>query len=841
MKQQELLIAFFLLDQPELAELFLMLKPRIDKFKDQNDKSKVKQPKVEKKNDRIVATNIDKNNVELIRLDDDDRNKNIKKEEPKNKETPIDIKTMNLVDKFREAKQCKLCYSKCSSDAYLKRHEENVHKAHQTELALTKITLNDLKFACDWCPGVKFLSESILIVHAKIQHRKNLKLKKTLTIILKCFFCEEKFINGRKRIQHCLKIHGKKDEQVDETSIKCMVCNQIVKSDNIKNHRAVYHNIHSRRGKCNLCHKTFFDVKIHNRRAHKKEKAIFSKEITEGDLKFECKKCKNKFLSQKILRTHLNHHNYKDLEILKTTCFDKDTSTYKCCLCFTNIPSSIASISRHALCYHKDEIDQMKDPPSKNVFQYKCPECSLKVFSENSVLVHRLIEHFAIDSDDLTCRFCETSFKTQTGALMHRLKIHKDDLELFQATFSIEDKNLQCKFCDKKYFIKSSLNYHIRNLHKHQYEKSKNIKYNIKKKITKPQVTCALCYIKVSNRPDRYLNHKKKYHANELHLFDNALDQFDLAFDCSKCDKKFISLNSMKVHKNIHQVELTCFFCPEKIQGHVSLVEHCKIIHGKQDVSIDSKNSKCMGCGKIIRKTNLKEHRMTHNKDRLFECQLCHSKFTTQSTLSRHKRAVHVSAEEMQLLKVDSLTEPVHACDKCDYKFYTKSLLEHHYRQHYYNLDSRPDLKDQLYVFKCNLCYQKFGKPQNLKDHRERVHISAEERALFFVDEIKKSLLKEECSFCDKKFFNFNSMKHHKQYAHKSEMRQETIRNQESETSCEICGKVFRWKYRKHLRRHMKTIHNIIDFEVKAPTFKKPEKLDTVSNFNEFLNSLHLK
>ena len=48
MKFQQLLVAFFLLDQPEIDELFSMLQPRIDKFKAKNSKNKDK-PKVKDK------------------------------------------------------------------------------------------------------------------------------------------------------------------------------------------------------------------------------------------------------------------------------------------------------------------------------------------------------------------------------------------------------------------------------------------------------------------------------------------------------------------------------------------------------------------------------------------------------------------------------------------------------------------------------------------------------------------------------------------------------------------------------------------------------------------------
>ena len=82
-KFQQLLVAFFLLDQPEIDEMFSMLQPRTDKFKAKNSKNKDK-PNVEIKNERNVEKinyTIEKNNFELIILDDNDESKKIKTED----------------------------------------------------------------------------------------------------------------------------------------------------------------------------------------------------------------------------------------------------------------------------------------------------------------------------------------------------------------------------------------------------------------------------------------------------------------------------------------------------------------------------------------------------------------------------------------------------------------------------------------------------------------------------------------------------------------------------------------------------------------------------------------
>ena len=81
---------------------------------------------------------------------------------------PVNINTINLVDKFQAANQCKLCYTVCPTEDSLSRHERVVHKDDQTELSLGCITLGDLVHKCDECPGVGFLSENIVKVHRKI-------------------------------------------------------------------------------------------------------------------------------------------------------------------------------------------------------------------------------------------------------------------------------------------------------------------------------------------------------------------------------------------------------------------------------------------------------------------------------------------------------------------------------------------------------------------------------------------------------------------------------------------------------------------------------------------------
>ena len=85
-----------------------------------------------------------------------------------------DRMTRNLVPQYKQFGLCKLCYMSYPTEEGMKRHVEVVHKDHE-ERHLEHISFKDLVVPCEWCPEVKFLSERIMMTHAKIQHNKTLK------------------------------------------------------------------------------------------------------------------------------------------------------------------------------------------------------------------------------------------------------------------------------------------------------------------------------------------------------------------------------------------------------------------------------------------------------------------------------------------------------------------------------------------------------------------------------------------------------------------------------------------------------------------------------------------
>ena len=108
-----------------------------------------------------------------------------------------------------------------------------------------------------------------------------------------------------------------------------------------------------------------------------------------------------------------------------------------------------------------------------------------------------------------------------------------------------------------------------------------------------------------------------------------------------------------------------------------------------------------------------------------------------------------------------------------------------------------------------------------------RVHTSEEEINTFDGPELEPDQLKFPCGFCDKKFLTENILSFHTLYRHKEEKRRNV--------SCEFCGRVFAWKNRKNLKKHVLSVHKVEGYTLEE-IYSQSEK-DTVNNFMAFFES----
>ena len=389
----------------------------------------------------------------------------LNKEDIKDPNSCVDVRNFNLVTHFRASKQCRLCYEGCPTEDDLKRHEEKAHEHDKKELKLSFITLKDLVFKCDKCPGIGFLTENILKMHRKSKHQhggQSLQLKEKGSSLIK-------------------------EKEDSKTRPKDPLLRKALEPVDI----------------CKLCHREFFrknKLQAHKQKFHKYELKYFDTETTDAELTFSCSKCNDKFISENSMKIHLlqQHHftkfNYRDFDFLKSQCYNETINKFQCSLCFEEI-QAYATMVRHVAGWHKKEIDLLRNISSKVKSVFSCPECEKTFKTKNSKFVHRILNHYNLKGT--YCNLCDVQFVNQMGALMHRKRIHKNELQALKENFSVKEKHYTCTICSSKYYTEGSLTYHTKRRHTaFAYNKATNTNTNtVKRSSSKAERTDYKCFI----------------------------------------------------------------------------------------------------------------------------------------------------------------------------------------------------------------------------------------------------------------------------------------------------------------------------------------------------------
>ena len=124
-----------------------------------------------------------------------------------------------------------------------------------------------------------------------------------INLSLKCYFCEERFSSTEDRRKHCFSAHNKRDEVVSATTVRCMICENIVKKKQLIGHRRTHL---EKKVECSLC---FIQLKKSSRKAHEENIHISEEEkhflkTGEGSFEIDCSKCPRKLLNEKSLEIH---------------------------------------------------------------------------------------------------------------------------------------------------------------------------------------------------------------------------------------------------------------------------------------------------------------------------------------------------------------------------------------------------------------------------------------------------------------------------------------------------------------------------------------------------------
>ena len=156
-----------------------------------------------------------------------------------------------------------------------------------------------------------------------------------------------------------------------------------------------------------------------------------------------------------------------------------------------------------------------------------------------------------------------------------------------------------------------------------------------------------------------------KTHLRKEHAKSQNIQNDDLYNYCDKCDKKFVSLDSLNHHvQSAHEnIEYKCSLCPMTFKTHCMSVKHKRIVHssdekyqckfcGKRFGNVDHRKLhervhkepefQCRLCPKRLKSPlALKAHESQHTGERPFKCLICEAGFVSSASLRQHTRGTH--------------------------------------------------------------------------------------------------------------------------------------------------------------------------------------------------------
>ena len=403
-----------------------------DDLNDHNDETN----KVSDRNTRRKITNDAKDHnydgeYGDVKDDDDETNKNsdintrrkIKNESGIDKDDNVDkaggnltaskveetekLSKINLVERFEQLLQCKLCYTKWDTKDALERHKEVVHREDQRELAITFFTVSDLVYPCEDCP-VRFISENILNRHRNSHH--NIP-RQSLTVT-------------------------------------CDVCRKVMKYHSMKDHLKTH--TEEKNYSCKLCYTTFKLERYlnqHQRKFHRDHAEYFNRDIEEADLKFDCRTCDKKFVTKDILE----HHQAKAHSLTEQSGKSSKVSL-KCFFCEETFNNG-ADRNKHCFDVHGKKDELVGDT------HIKCMVCQ-KIVGKRKISEHKL-RHVQVDR--FHCVLCYTSFSSQSNRRQHIIKIHNSDEEqqFLNSDRSTDKLEYECHRCSLKFLTEKLLGSHL--------------------------------------------------------------------------------------------------------------------------------------------------------------------------------------------------------------------------------------------------------------------------------------------------------------------------------------------------------------------------------------------
>ncbi|CAG9861663.1 unnamed protein product [Phyllotreta striolata] len=429
--------------------------------------------------------------------------------------------------KFYTSRQCLFCGFTSSNVRTLSVHMSRLHWSVKDK----------------WCWKCNKIEEN-LKEHTEI-HKDDFK----------CPFCNKQSTTGSHFVEH-LSRHTIKQRHVCKICKKHLKTTKLLKAHCKKVHKKLIET-------CNVCLDTFFDKKL-------LEKHLEIHKTTDSDA------CDNQFSEENKALLSLDEEDNEENNTHKKS---NNRQNRYCDICKRTVRNLSNHVQKHhssdntneepkALCHYCGKLFKQQSNLDVHIrthtkeTPYKCSYCDMCVATRT-----RLVDHERTHTGEkpFACKFCGKTFK-QHGVLNTHLKIHTGRPEqclLCPKRFCrpselrnhmrvhTGEKPYACSFCDKCFIQRSHLVEHTKIHTYHRpfkchicgkaFKQSSTLKGHLNVHEGKKMFKCNVCSYSC-----------KKNYTLKQHLLQHQNANADESFSCELCQEKFLNVDLLNQHKNIH-------------------------------------------------------------------------------------------------------------------------------------------------------------------------------------------------------------------------------------------------------------------------------------------------
>ncbi|XP_055618902.1 zinc finger protein 84-like [Toxorhynchites rutilus septentrionalis] len=518
--------------------------------------------------------------------------------------------------------------------------------------------------------------------YAKDEPTKSLPFEVTSDGAYRCTICKETF-----RLMKEIKTHIRKDHPQESQIYSCRFCAKKFSDTGSLRVHTRFHTMDFPYS-CDECGAKFTmknRLEKHTARYHDKDSPSYT------DKRFTCSLCPRIFLQEQARNMHITHfHDVKLTDVPVEANLSLQQVLF-CEQCNESFDSN-GTFNEHNQKHHQTESEETNEKSKTKVAKrYKCPDCSKLFRHRTAFRSHIMINHGTMPHK---CDVCGSCFERKTKLTKHKERWHGEN-----AKNKVLER-YKCDHCER---------YFVRNQDRVRHEQ-------IVHSIESPAKLPAVWEGRKSN------------------------------FPCSKCDRKFPSMKTMRIHFSLKHPEVPvrfkCTVCSKLFKHKTSLRDHMANHTGQQPYG-------CVHCEeRFVRKKDMERHlEAAHGADgatiehkETFACGYCPRKLLSKTARALHIRHHHSDKEDFTKQVLLSLPDSL-VCSHCDKVFTNRNTLKLHVLNHLGKLPHQ-----------CDQCDAGFYKPADLLKHKQRYHTGGSSLSL---------ASRFKCAYCPRIFIRKSARRYH--------------------------------------------------------------------------------